>query len=106
MAQCTRNDGAWACKPIADSQLKLQEEVDKLRAENKSLREQVDDLEKTLGIGPTPPDDAGPSNKFALPSEDDVDRAFDYLEGMLSKLRERMEKLEKQHKRGGGGTPL
>jgi len=106
MAQCTRNDGVWACKPMADSQRKLQDEMDKLRAENKSLRKQVDDLEETLGIGPGPSDDDGPTTKFALPSEDDVDQAFDYLEGMLGKLRERMEKLEKQHNKRGEGTPL
>jgi len=106
MAQCTRNDGVWACKPMADSQRELQDVMDKLRAENKSLRKQVDDLEETLGIGPGPSDDDGPTTKFALPSEDDVDQAFDYLEGMLDKLRERMEKLEKQHKNRGGGTPL
>ncbi len=106
MAQCTRNDGVWACKPMADSQGELQKEIDELRAENKSLRKQVDDLEETLGIGPTPPDDSGPPNKFTLPSEEDVDRAFDCLESMLSKLRERMEKLEKQHNKRGDGTPL
>jgi len=59
-----------------------------------------------LGIGPELPDETGPTTKFELPSEKDVDRAFDYLEGMLSKLRERMEKLEKQHHGRGEGTPL
>ena len=106
MAQCTRNDGVWVCKPMADSQRQLQDELDKLRAENKSLRKQVDDLEETLGIGPAPSDEEGPTTKFVLPSEDDVDRAFDYLEKMLGKLRDRMEKLEKQHNNRGGGTPL
>lgn len=106
MTQCTQNDGAWACRPLADSRLELQNEVDKLRAENKSLRKQVEDLEETLGIGPEPPDESGPTTKFKLPSEKDVDRAFDYLEGMLSKLRERMEKLEKQHNGRDEGTPL
>ncbi len=106
MTQCTRDDGVWACKPMADSQHELQNEIEKLRAENKSLRKQVDELEETLGIGPEPPDEAGPTTRFELPSEKDVDRAFDYLEGMLSKLRERMEKLEKQHDGRGEGTPL
>ncbi|MCP4780724.1 MAG: hypothetical protein GY877_08220 [Hyphomicrobium sp.] len=45
MTQCTRDNGVWTCKPMADSQHELQNEIDKLRAENKSLRKQVDDLE-------------------------------------------------------------
>ena len=106
MAQCTHNDGEWACKPMADGQDELQKEIDELRAENKSLRKQVDDLEETMEIGPTPPDDSERSNKFTLPSEEDVDRAFDFLEGMLSKLRERMEKLEERHHKRGESTPL
>ena len=106
MAQCTRENGEWACKPMAGGQDELQKEINKLRAENNALRKQVDDLEETLGIGPTPPDESERSNKFTLPSEEDVDRAFDFLEGMLSKLRERVEKLEKQHHKRGESTPL
>ena len=37
-----------------------------------------------------------------LPTEADVDKAFDYLERMLDKLHERIEKFEKKHAHGDG----
>ena len=105
MSLCTREDGKWACEVMADSQLALQDEIDKLKAENQSLKGQVEQLEETLGVGPKP-DSSKPTTKFALPSEEDVDTAFDYLEGILKKLRDRMEKLEDEHGKKDDGTPL
>jgi DNA repair exonuclease SbcCD ATPase subunit len=99
MALCRRKDGAWACEDMEDSQRTLMGEIDKLRTENKSLKEQVEHLEETLGLGQTETDAPGPSAKLTLPSEADVDKAFDYLERMLNKLHERMEKLEEKHGR-------
>ena len=54
-------------------------------------------MEEILGIGPEQPSGAWPSTNFALPCETDVDRAFDYLKGILCKPHERIEKLEKRH---------
>lgn len=105
MARCTRKDGdQWACEDMADSQGKLREEIGRLEAENESLKEQVKHLEETLGLGEGQADAAKPDHKFVLPSEADVDKAFDYLERMLKKLQERMQKLEKDHP--GKGTEL
>ena len=42
--------------------------------------EQVEHLEETLGLGDTETGPPGPSAKLTLPSEADVDKAFDYLE--------------------------
>lgn len=95
MALCQRKDGVWACEDMGDSQRALVGELDKLKAENKSLRDEVEHLEETLGLNAQ----AGapsPRTKLALPSEEDVDKAFDYLERMLNKLQDRMEKLEKK----------
>jgi chromosome segregation ATPase len=100
MALCRRNDDKWACADMDDSQRTLMSEIDKLRAENKSLKDQVQHLEETLGLGENQMEAApGPSAKLVLPSEQDVDKAFDYFERMLNKLHERMEKLEKEHGR-------
>jgi len=90
----------------ADRERRLRSNMDKLRTKNRSLREQVDDLEEILGIGPEQPNSAWPSTNFALPCETDVDRAFDYLEGILSQLHERIEKLEKRPKNRDSDTPL
>ncbi len=40
--------------------------------------------------------------KLTLPSEADVDKAFDYFERMIDKLHERIEKFEKKHAHGAG----
>jgi len=102
MALCTRRGERWSCEDMADGQSALMAEIDKLRAENKSLKAQVEQLEETLGLGENDTEGPKPGNKFTLPSEADVDKAFDYLEGMLKKLHERMEKLHEQQDKDGG----
>jgi cell division protein FtsB len=85
-----------------DSQRLLMREIEKLQAENKSLKDQVEHLEETLGLGEDQAGASEPGSKFALPNEADVDKAFDYLEGMLKKLRERMEKLKEEQGHDNG----
>ena len=104
MALCARKDkDQWACEDMADSQRRLMDEIERLQSENKSLKAQVDHLEETLGLGEGQADAAKPGTKLTLPTEQDVDKAFDYFERMLNKLHERMDKLEKKH---GDGTAL
>ena len=38
----------------------------------------------------------GPSAKIPIPTEQDVDKLFDYVEGMVKKLKERLKRLEEQ----------
>ena len=102
MALCTGSDGHWSCQDMNDSQRTLTSEIDKLRAENKSLKEQVEQMEQTLGLAEGGPDAPKPPGKFTLPTEEDVDTAFDYLERMLKKLQGRMEKLKEKHENGTG----
>ncbi len=94
MALCTGAAGQWSCQDMNDSQRTLIAEIDKLRAENKSLKDQVDQMDQNLGLN----DDGGGSAKpkFKLPTEEDVDRAFDYLEAMAKKIHERLGKLQEQ----------
>jgi chaperonin cofactor prefoldin len=101
MALCTRKvPDRWSCEDMNDSQRTLTSEVDRLQKENKELKEQIDQLEQTLGIAEG--DAAKPSAKLTLPTEADVDKAFDYLERMLDKLHDRIEKFEKKHAHGDG----
>jgi len=102
MALCTRKDDRWACEDMNDSQRVLMSEIEKLQEENKSLKDQVEHLEATLGLGENQADAPKPGSTFALPSEEEVDKAFDFLEGVLGKLRERIEKLKKEHGKGDG----
>lgn len=106
MSLCRRDDGRWSCEAMNDSQRVLRDENDRLEAENRSLKAQMEDMEETFGLGEkhaeTP--EAPQSHDFKLPSEQDVDKAFDYLEAMLKKLKERMEKLDEQQ--GSKGREL
>ena len=103
MALCTRKaQDNWSCEDMNDSQRTLTSEVDRLQNENKELKEQIDNLEKTLGIADGQDEPAKPAVKLTLPSEADVDKAFDYFERMIDKLHERIEKFEKKHAHGDG----
>ncbi|KUO53899.1 MAG: hypothetical protein APF80_17065 [Alphaproteobacteria bacterium BRH_c36] len=106
MSLCAKNEGAerpdgWACTPMDDDQRSLRDEVGRLKAENAELKDEVRRLEDTFITGKRdggegaqsqqdgPPGGLPPGMK--LPSEEDVDRAVDYLEGMIRKFRERFE---------------
>lgn len=106
MALCTRKDSDFSCTDMPESADANRKRMETLEAENKELKDEVKRLEETLGEGAgagagVPGDTPKP---FAMPDEKDVDKAFDYLETMIKKFRERMKKLE--DKEGGDGTPL
>ncbi|MFV0369734.1 MAG: hypothetical protein ACK5KM_14875, partial [Hyphomicrobiaceae bacterium] len=48
-----------------------------------------------------------PSGKgFNVPTEKDLDQAFDYFEGMLKKFRERLKKFEEDENKDKNTVPL
>ena len=108
MSLCTKQDGNWTCTPMDDKQVDLRKELDQLKSENTELQNEVRRLEDTFiagkrpdapADGKAPPLDGGPPGglppgglpDLQLPSEDQVDKAVDYLEGMIRKFRERFE---------------
>ncbi|MDZ4841131.1 MAG: hypothetical protein SH859_03160 [Hyphomicrobium aestuarii] len=103
---CTRAGSDWACTPVKDSEKALRDRIAGLEGEIVVLKEQLKRMDDIAGIGD--PDreagkDARPGAKPTLPTEKDVEQAFDYLERMMKTIRERMQRLEGQEKRG---TPL
>jgi hypothetical protein len=103
-AFCTRSSGEWDCKPTKDGEQVLRREIESLKADIVVLKEQLTKMEEIAGIGdPNKPGAMKPQAKMDLPTEKDVDQAFDYFERMVKKLRERMNKLEGENK---SGTPL
>jgi hypothetical protein len=102
MSLCTGSTGQWSCQDMNDSQRTLVAEIDKLRADNKSLRDQVNQMDHNLGLNDNGLD--APKPKFTLPTEQDVDKAFDYLETMAKKIHERLDRLQEQQ--GAPGKAL
>lgn len=102
MTFCTKSDSAWNCTPMGDPQQSTTGEIDRLEAENKNLKADKKHLEEMLGMAdPTKPAETNPDGSLAaprapmpIPSEQDVDKVFDYFEGMMKKFRERMKKLD------------
>lgn len=104
---CTRAGEDWACKPTKDGEQALRREIDGLKGEIDVLKDQLTKMEEIAGIGDPGKDDGRPGGrpqaKMDLPSEKDVDQAFDYFERMVKKLRERLNKIERE---GKSGQPL
>lgn len=105
MTLCTKPDpakpdAAWNCTPMGDAQQSANGEIERLEAENKNLKADKQHLEEMLGMadpskpGITSPDTGSIAPPMKIPNEKDIDQAFDYIEGMVKKFRERIKKLE------------
>lgn len=87
MAFCKRSsDGTWACAPMATKP----------------------SLSEPGAPSATAPDLAPPgeesNGKITVPSEQDIDKLFDFVESMMNKLKERLKRLEEKEK--APATPL
>jgi uncharacterized protein (UPF0335 family) len=107
MSFCSGKDADWSCKPMADGEQKLKAHIEELERENKDLKRQ----QRLSGSGSTPgtpgtSDTAPPTppEELPMPTERDVDKLFDYVEGMVKKFKERIQRLEKEA--GKEQTPL
>lgn len=108
---CAKKDGEWACRALPDDQRSLQERIARLEQENRELKDENRRLEDVMGLNgkqapgaPTTPDGSS-GGKIPLPTEKDVDKAFDYVEGMLRKFRERLKQLDDPAPPGGADGP-
>lgn len=102
MSLCARKENKWACEPMPDGQQALEREIKELKAENDRLKDEIRQMEEMLlaeGKSPGGPP-VGSKGQLELPSEQDVDKAFDYLERMMRKFRDRLKKLDEPEKHG------
>ncbi len=97
VAMCARKAAEWVCEAVADK-TQAASEKSKLETENQVLKDRVKSLEESLETGkPQANSDAPagtPSGKMQLPTEEEVDKALDYVERMFKKFRDRVQKLE------------
>jgi hypothetical protein len=105
MSVCQRKDGKWACEAVPDERRVLETEIERLASKNKELQGEVKRLEELLAL----PDPGTPEGrdkraqrsgpKFSLPSEEDVDRAMDYIQRMMRKFKDRMRDFKDSDRR-------
>ncbi|MEQ1716305.1 MAG: hypothetical protein ABL907_10030 [Hyphomicrobium sp.] len=95
VAFCARKAEQWSCDPVEDKAHAIDERTAKLEAENKALKERIAALELNPagpGSGDNP---AGPpGGTMQIPSEEEVDKALDYVERIFKKFRDRLQKLD------------
>jgi hypothetical protein len=108
MSLCSRKDGNWACEAMADAGASLRQELDRLTAENEELKAEIKRLEELVGLGDDgkPGSNRGiepPGGNLRLPTEEDVDRALNYIDRMFQKFKDKLKEFDRQdHK----ATPL
>lgn len=115
MSFCTGAEGNWSCKDMAETESALKKRVEELEAEKRALEagKQLNDghLPGPSATAPeagTPPGEAAPPpppGDLPMPNERDVDKLFDYVEGMVKKFKERIDRLEREAKKEPG-VPL
>lgn len=99
MSFCSRQSGSWTCEAMADGQQALRDEIERLQSENTRLEAAKKHLEEMLGLGSKPGEGVAPgagAGTMKVPTEQDVDRMFDYIEGLVKKFKERIERLEEK----------
>ena len=102
VALCAKQADAWRCDDVEDKAKAAAEKLMKLERENQDLQGRIADLERKLEDPAKGAGEAGkngdkgpPSGTMPVPSEEDVDKAIGYIERMVKKLRERIERLDK-----------
>jgi hypothetical protein len=110
MSFCTGKAGEWSCKLLPDSESDMRKRIEELEGEKRSLEAERNLAERE---GPEPPAHEPPAHEppfgdtappappgnLAIPNEKDVDKLFDYVEGMVKKFKERIERLEREAKK-------
>lgn len=109
MSLCTKQGATLACEPVRDER-QANRDLEALAAENQALKNKIKRLEDRLAAGDRAPADGkagGKSDrndpKFKIPSEEEVDKAMDYIDRMIRKFRDKLRDLDSG---GGKGTPL
>jgi hypothetical protein len=102
MSVCQHKDVQWACETMADDRRALETEIARLSGENKELQANVKRLEELLAL----PDPEGGDKRasrggprFQLPSEEEVDRAIDFVDRMMRKFRDKLRDFKDSDRR-------
>ncbi len=103
MSICTGKEGDWACKPIAEKQQGDAAPHRAARRREQGAQDREGAVRRAAAVEPRRRSDAGrrpdgadtvppaPPGNLDMPTEKDVDKLFDYVEGMVKKFKERIE---------------
>ncbi len=97
VALCARVSGRLKCQGVEGESSSLQERVRRLEQENGRLRTQLD----AARLAPAPRDGSG----MEVPTEEDVDKAMDFMEKLLHRFKGMVDDLKKD-KKHEEGVPL
>lgn len=89
LSMCKQVSGSWTCTMLPDDRTAVDAEVAQLKKENADLKASVKRLEELAGL----PDD-GKRGRAQLPTEEDIDKAMNYVQRMLKKFKEKLKELE------------
>lgn len=107
MSFCSGVGGNWTCKAMPEAEEALRKRIEQLEVEKRAL-EAGQHLRDEVPPDPTakapdaiaPPDaelaPPPPPGDLPVPTEKDVDKLFDYVEGMVKKFKERIDRLERE----------
>ena len=95
VSHCRSSENQWRCELVADAQSALQDEINRLAAENAALEQQLAALNEPQAA-PTPAPRFAPQRepgaapplepRLELPSEEDVERLFGFFEGIMRRF--------------------
>jgi len=85
VSECTGTPGALICKSSADERAAMQAEIDR-------LQKQVDEL-KAAAPGEFA---ANPPAQLNIPSDKDVDKAFNFMERMVKRFKGLIQEMRKE----------
>ncbi|MCP4935440.1 MAG: hypothetical protein GY927_14865 [bacterium] len=97
VALCSRASGRLKCQGVEGQSGSLQDRIRRLELENENLRTQLDAARLT----PAPRD----GGKLDVPTEEDVDKAMDFMEKLLHRFKGMVDDLKKD-KKNEEGVPL
>jgi hypothetical protein len=94
---CHRAESGWSCQGVDENDTDLRQKLKRLEQENADLRAKLESR-KML-----PPSVEG--GKLDLPTEEEVDKAMDFMEKLLNRFKGMMEGMRKGEKEEDG-VPL
>jgi len=100
---CTFRDDSWSCARIDDDSEALDARLREMTGENRKLHDEIARLRSELEARPADGTAEPGNSRSAIPNEEELEKAFSFLERMLKKFKGLVEDLDEKSPKG---TPL